>query len=249
MINSSTRSPLPVMKSRLQWLRSCGVDAMTVLDAGVQYGTPFLQEVWPEACHLLFEPIDQYYPSIKRAYSNQKWELFPVALSDTDGQSWQLGISADKSGKVTESRLSDTPCELTEIPNLISCSKVARVRLDSVMADRQDPQPYLLKLDVDGHEISVLNGAVETMAKCSIVIVEAAIHTIGAKIAILEGAGFDLVDIVDLCYYYQHMSQVDLIFVHRAWVAKCPDLRPWQTKQFEWEAWVNLSRNIQLKSD
>ena len=243
MPKPSTLSPLPIMKTRLQWIRDAGVPVATVLDAGVQYGTPFLQECFPNARHLLFEPLDQYFSSIEKSYSQFQWELFPVALSDTDGQSWQFGFSVDESGKVQSSRLSDQPASPGEEPNLVSCRAVQRVRLDSIIGNRKEAQPFLLKVDVDGHEMPVLRGAKGTLDQCSIVIVEAITQTIGEKISLMSIAGFNLIDIVDLCYYHQNLSQVDLIFVHKQWVQQCTALRPWQTQVFTWDKWAPLSRN------
>jgi FkbM family methyltransferase len=247
MVGPSTASPLPVITPRLQWLIGAGIEVGTVLDAGVQHGTPFLQKCFPAVRHLLFEPISAYFPSIERSYADFDCELFPVALSDTDGSCWQLGFSGDGSGKVTSSRISESPKEVGSEAGLVSCTEVKKLRLDTLLQDRQERQPYLLKVDVDGHELPVLRGAQKTLASCSVVVLEAAINSIGTKVQLMAAAGLELVDIVDLCYYHGSLSQVDLVFVHVNCIARCPDLRPWRTKPFSWDAWAPLSRNALLQ--
>jgi FkbM family methyltransferase len=232
--------PLPIISQRLRWLVGAGVEVGTVIDAGVQGGTRFLMTCFPDRPHLLFEPVDRYFSTIRHGYRDIRFELFHAALSDDDGKAWQIGRCVDGSGQVTHSQLSDSPIS-TGSGNVVECKPVDKMRLDTALEARSDSVPYLLKLDVDGHEIPILRGARKTLTSCSVVVCEANLASIGAKTTFLEREGFALVDIVDLCYYHSCMSQVDLIFVHRDWVAKCADLRPWHTKQFSWDAWANLS--------
>jgi len=124
-----------------------------------------------------------------------------------------------------------------EQPEVVECKAVRKARLDTIMKEIDCVGPYLLKIDVDGHEIPILNGAKETFRDVSILIVEASVSTIRWKLDLVESSGFQLVDIVDLCYYHGVLSQVDLIFVKSEWVARCRDLVPWQSKAFAWSAW------------
>ena len=238
-----TMPPLPRVTERLKALLGAGVEVGTVLDVGVQTGTHFLLECLPAVPHLLFEPVEQYFAEIRKNYAHTKHELFEVAASCDQGTVWLLEFCLDGTNKVTHSQLVDAPVEVGSKPDLLHCRPVRRASLDVALAGRDDKLPYLLKVDVDGHEIPILEGANAILAKSSICIVEASIPTVGAKINLLNAAGFQLFDIVDLCYYHGVMSQADLIFVHRDWIARCPDLRPWQTKTFSWEAWNNLSRH------
>lgn len=236
-------APLPRITDRLQWFLDAGVGVGTVLDVGVQGGTPFLQHCLPRLPHLLFEPVDLYFPTIRQQYADIPHEIVHAAVSDTDGTVWLHGYSRDGSGRVTHSNVADAPAEPGSAPNLVRNTEVRRLTLDTALAGRSDAMPYLLKIDVDGHEPSVLRGAVRTLRHVSMVIVESSVAAIGSRIETLDAAGFELVDIVDLCYYHQMLSQADLIFVHRSWIARCNDLRPWQTKPFSWDAWQSLSRH------
>ncbi len=246
MIPTPDHSPLPLITERLRWVLEAGVLVGTVIYVGVQGGTDFLLDCCSSQKHLLFEPVDAYFDAIGRRYATVQHELIRVAASDEDGSAWQLGYSRDGSGAITHSQISFEEMAVGSEPALVSCKPVQRSRLDTALRGRQDDQPYLLKIDVDGHEIPILHGATQTLRQCSLVIVEASVRSIGPKIALLEANGFDLLDIVDPCYYHGMLSQVDLMFVSKAWVAKCPDLRPWQTKPFAWEAWSALARDARL---
>jgi FkbM family methyltransferase len=230
------------MNSSLQALVGFGVSINSVLDVGVQYGTAPLMSVFPDVQHYLFEPVDVYFEFIRKAYKAFRYELFHVALSDMDGEAWQVGISQDNSGRITHSQINDRRISIEEEPQLVACKAVRKTRLDTVLSGLQPPQPWLLKIDVDGHEIPILRGATETLRNASIVVVEAPLETLVAKAEILQQNGFQLFDIVDPSYYYGTLSQVDLIFVRRDIVAASNDLRPWETKPFAWEAWSTLSR-------
>lgn len=243
MIPSTPEQPLPRVTERLQWFLDVGVAVGTVLDVGVQGGTPFLQHCLPRTLHLLFEPVDLYFQTIREKYAETPHELVHAAISDTDGTVWLHGYSRDGSGRVTHSHVADAPAEPGSVPNLVRNTEVPRLTLDTALAGRTDALPYLLKVDVDGHEPNILRGAARTLERVSMVVVESPVAMIRGRIEMLNEAGFELVDIVDLCYYHRMLSQADLIFVHRSWIARCEALRPWQTRHFSWEAWQSLSRH------
>jgi len=228
------------MGSSLRTLIEFGVPVRSVLDVGVQGGTKPLMSAFPKVPHYLFEPVDAYFDVIRSAYADFEHTLIHVALSDVDGEAWQVGISRDNSGQITHSQISDRPVSVDVEPQLVQCKAIRKARLDSVLTGYSPPRPWLLKVDVDGHEIPILRGAAETLRNASIVIVEATVSSIVARAEVLQQSEFHLCDIVDLSYYYGTLSQVDLVFVRRDLVAASKDLCPWATKRFSWEAWVPL---------
>ena len=82
-----------------------------------------------------------------------------------------------------------------------------------IRKSRNCPKPYLLKLDVDGHELPILRGAEETLGNTSCVVIESPLCYLSERVSYLESKGFKLWDIVDLCYYCDNLHQVDLIFL------------------------------------
>ena len=78
--------------------------------------------------------------------------------------------------------------------------------------------PYLLKIDVDGAELDVLAGAVNTLPFCSCAVVEC---TVGAGVTTMMQLlnffnlhNFSLWDITDMSYCQDHMWQVDIVLVN-----------------------------------
>lgn len=240
-----TNNRFPTMENSLETLVRFGVPVNSILDVGVQGGTKPLMAVFPDLPHYLFEPVDAYFNNIRNAYKNYRHELIHVALSDEDGKAWQVGISRDNSGKVTHSWVSDREVSTKEEAQLVECKPIRKAKLDTVMQTLSLPAgPWLLKVDVDGHEIPILRGAEKTLRNTSVVVVEAPLHTMLARSEVLLNAGFQLFDIVDLSYYYGTLSQVDLVFVRQDLVNANAELRPWQTKTFAWEAWRPLNHTF-----
>jgi FkbM family methyltransferase len=75
--------------------------------------------------------------------------------------------------------------------------RVPGVTVDSLVRQLKVPPPFLIKLDVQGAEPSVLNGAVDTLKETDVVICEVDLldfHHIGGT---LNAAGFSLYDVTE----------------------------------------------------
>jgi hypothetical protein len=111
--------------------------------------------------------------------------------------------------------------------------------LDDVLKSRNDSPPYLLKIDVDGVELQILNGATQTLKKCACVIIECPMsldhRMFFDRANFLNKSGFVLWDIVDFCYYKNELSQVDLVFVNSEMKQKY--FAPWHQGQFDPTKW------------
>jgi FkbM family methyltransferase len=182
MSDSPQDSPRPGHVAAPQNEALTPVAVSAVLDVGVLSSTEFVISCFPTVPHVLFEPVDSYFEVIRTRYANLQYQLVHVALSDQDGTAWQIGISKDGCGRVTHSSVSDVAVTAGEQPGIVECKPVRKARLDTVMKEIDQHGPYLLKIDVDGHEIPVLNGATETFRNVSILIVEASVGTIRSKL-------------------------------------------------------------------
>ena len=116
-------------------------------------------------------------------------------------------VNAQK--KITHARITDEKGDGAQIR-----SAPART-LDSVVAERDLKKPFLLKIDVDGAEMKVLAGATQTLASCSVVIIETGFKNMLERANCLHEAGFEIFDIVDLCYYDDRFVQADMIFLSK----------------------------------
>lgn len=200
------RSPLKV--EALQLLRNRQVEVGTVLDVGVQHGTPELLEAYPEVHHVLFEPVEEYFSTIRNVYRDSSFELVKSAVSDESGavtlkvKRRLKGMDISHSTMVFESE--DDTEDFREVP---------MIRLDEFVLERDFTGPFLLKIDIDGHEMRVLRGAEEVLKKCNIVIVECVHNALPARVDFLQKRGFRLFDLVEPAYYDGVFWQCDAIFI------------------------------------
>lgn len=244
-LRTSAATPLPRRypdaKNALQSLLALGIEINSILDVGIHHGTPPLMQCFPHHKHYLFEPIDEHFDLIRRNYEHMNYDLQHVALSNSDGEAWQVGESLKGGSTVTHSHLSDVEVSKEQNPNLISCKKIRKARLDSLVAALKPMPPYLLKIDVDGHEIPILQGATEALKQASVVVMEVTAATLIPRGQVLTQQGFQLFDIVDFNYYCDLFYQADVIFVRADIIADNPDLRPMQQGAFQPDRWQSLT--------
>lgn len=215
----------------LNVLKQSGLNVGTVIDIGVHRQTPELIKVFPDKHQLLFEPVVEYHEDIKKNYSHIDFTLFPFPLSSHSYKGYLSTFDVTGKGDVTHSSI-----VMDESPDTRDINIYA---LDDVLKVRNDKPPFLLKLDVDGAELQILNGAIETLKKTDCVIIECPISIDNQmffdRSYFLRENGFVLWDIVDFCYYKNQLSQVDLVFLKDE--VKKTKFSPWNDGQFEPSQW------------
>lgn len=194
----------PTKQSAYGVLAERGVPVATVLDVGIHHCTAELIHFYPDKKHVLFEPVVEFEPKIREFYRNLDYELHQVAVSDKTGRATLQKFAKTQSGLVTHSTLGKDGDDAVEM-----------VTLDGFLAGRTYGLPYLLKVDVDGLELSVLAGAADTLKDCSVVVVECAGNSIVRRAQAVIDAGFKLFDLAEPCYYDGTFWQCDAIFVRR----------------------------------
>lgn len=205
-------SRIPLKPSLLRSLADHGIRFGAVIDVGVQSCTRELMVAFPDLHHYLFEPISEWAPKIETAYGKAgvDYTLSLVALSDQTGTA-TLELDNLMGGEnITHANIVDTPdtkMPLREVP----CTSLDRLQADGFFENA----PYLLKIDVDGAEDRIIAGAKTLLPQCSAIIVEASIQDLVPRAARLSDLGFQLFDVVDLCYYGTRLAQVDLVFVRQ----------------------------------
>ncbi len=85
-------------------------------------------------------------------------------------------------------------------------------RIDSIDCEG----PILLKIDVDGSELTVLDGCTRILPNVAAVVVEATMDRLSSIAGMLDQQGFAFFDIVDLCYCGGQLHQCDLVLVNRS---------------------------------
>ena len=222
----------PAKANVLRFLRQIGLPIGTVLDVGAHADTPELRQAFPDKHQILFEPASNFHEALRENYASLDYELAPIALSNVDGEG-SLRKNAIDGGEISHATLVDPtdggPSE-----------RIETARLDTFLSQRTVQKPYLLKVDVDGYEIPILEGASGIWNDISCMIIEAPRDQLVQRLNFVTTRGFHLVDIVDQCYYFDMFSQVDLVFVAERYMDN-PAMNPWQTRAFSWEGWVPIA--------
>jgi len=102
-----------------------------------------------------------------------------------------------------------------------SFTRVKLTTLDTLLRGRSLKGPWFLKIDVEGYDLKVLQGATETLSQCSMIMIEGTLteRQAGAcKLSdilnFLEPRGWVLFDFVSLSYAEDRMlDHFDLLFV------------------------------------
>ena len=206
----------PLKKQALTIINRRGIKVGTVLDVGVLKGTAELKAHFPDAFHLLFEPVVEFNEVIERNYSTLRHEIVNVAVSDQSGETllWLDRVIDVAGQEFSHSHVT------TETREGKDHRTVPMTTLDDFLRDRKLPEPYLLKIDIDGHELAAIAGAAETLKKCAVVIVEAQVAELAQRISAIASHGFVLFDLAEPCYYDNALWQCDAVFlredVHRS---------------------------------
>jgi FkbM family methyltransferase len=222
----------PSKTNTLRFLREAEVPAKTIIDVGAHEETIELRQAFPNLRHILFEPASEFHDALRTNYAGMDYVLVPAALSDQEGTGY-LEKRAILSDKVTHAIMVDGTGEGP-------FDKVPTMRLDSFMNNRDEPKPYLLKLDVDGYEMPIMRGSEGIWDDVSCVVVEVTVPSFAERMNFILSKGFRLFDIVDQCYKNDMFWQADLVFVAEKFMQN-PILRRCETEKFSWEQWVQIA--------
>jgi FkbM family methyltransferase len=182
-----------------------------VLDIGAALGewTRMALRFWPQARYFLFEPLQERQAaldSLRASHPNVDY-----ILAGTGNSPGRLSIGV--SGNLYESSFAypGPQNRLVEV-----------VTVDEMFREGRFPQPQLMKLDVQGYEFKVLEGAAETMRQCDLILLELQFFRFAPEMLLLHEAihwmaerGFRPYEFVDYLRrpHDGAMGQCDLLFV------------------------------------
>ncbi len=192
-------------------LREIGVPIGSILDVGVKTCTYELVRCFPDKPHLLMEPIVEYLDEMRANYERARidHEVITAAMGDRDGEVRLKTSTVYADKPISHARIT-TDGEPDEQHRIVPIRRV-----DSVVAERSLPEPFMLKIDVDGAELMVLKGASETLSKTSVVVIETGYANLLERAQAIAAAGFEIFDIVDISYYDGRFVQSDMVFVRK----------------------------------
>ena len=199
----------PTKDDCFEGLRKLNAPIGCILDVGVKTCTYELRRCFPDKHHLLMEPIAEYFDEMRKNYdsANISYEAINAAISNRDGEVRLRTSSVYEDKPISHARITGDGEE--NDTHRIVPSKT----LDTITAERKLDEPFLLKIDVDGAELLVLEGAAETLKKTSVVVIETGYANLAARAQAVIAAGFEIFDIVDLSYYNDRFVQADMVFM------------------------------------
>jgi FkbM family methyltransferase len=177
-----------------------GFSPATVIDVGVAGGTPGLYEAFPDAHHVLIEPLEEFREQVS------------ALATRLDGEYLQSAVGA-REGTVTinlhPSKALSSVLIRTEAEEEVERREVPIATLDKLVQQRGWKAPFGLKLDVEGYEARVIEGATGMLARTEFVIAELAFTgrfrgetTCREFIDLMRSRGFEVADVVDATRSY-----------------------------------------------
>jgi FkbM family methyltransferase len=186
-----------------QRLKNLGYQPQVIFDVGASDGSwsKDIHEVLPTAEFHLFEPLINYAPAYQaiiqenlRSYPN--FQLHTLALGE-------------KSGEVTmnifPNLVASSALDLSSTGLDVTTAIVAMATVDEMIASLSLPHPQVIKIDTQGYELSILKGAINTLPRVDILLLECWLYRGYGKntpllteiICWLQPLGFRLWDIGD----------------------------------------------------
>jgi FkbM family methyltransferase len=208
-----TSRPTRTWREAFEHLRQVGYQPPVVVDVGVLMGTPDLYAAFPESRFVLFEPLKRFEPHLQAICRQFNATYHLVAAGDRDG-TVEFVFKPDDPGNSSRNVAGASPtAERLTVPI---------VRLDSVLKADDLGTNAMLKVDVEGTELSVIEGCVGLLPACfEAIVLETRFFKYGPElfefsevVTRMSQLGYAVYDILDGGYRADGvLDLVDLLFV------------------------------------
>jgi FkbM family methyltransferase len=180
-------------------LRKAGFSPQTIVDVGVGAdGTPQLYEAFPGAFLILIEPLKEHEPQLKAISKEYKSEYFLTAVGARE-ENLVINVEPNKSGRSSICSRNDS----TSTGDLVEKREIPVTTLDSLLEQHCFRPPFGLKIDTEGFEYQVIEGAPNFLRETQFVIAEVSVarrftegYSFAEFIQIMNKNGFSLCDIL-----------------------------------------------------
>lgn len=202
----------------IEQARRMGFIPGTVIDVGAAYGsfTELCRMIYPRARYLLVEPLQEYRPLLEQLKQSSPFMDYTIAAAARQEGEAVINVHPDLVG----------PSLFREVETGTGVNGVARTvpsaTVDRLVREAGAAGPYLFKVDVQGAELDVLDGAEHTLSGAELVVLEVSFFKFfedgpecADVLAYMKARGFVPYDIVGLQYRPLDgaLSQVDMAFV------------------------------------
>jgi FkbM family methyltransferase len=206
------RLGVPSLHWSLQNLKQLGYYPRFAIDVGAYEGnwTKEFIEVFPKSIVLMIE-----------AQQGKIKKLEEVCCINSNA-SYHIALLSDKDGKVTYFHENETASHVTDL-KLENTVTVITEALDTILVQKAYSFPDFLKLDVQGHELDVLRGAIKTLAQVEFCLLEVSLLKLGNEPLVSEIIHFmdeKHFQPYDICQFMRRpfdkaLYQIDLLFIRK----------------------------------
>ncbi len=188
-----------------------------VIDVGAAFGTWTKEcyKIFPKAQYLLIEPLTEYNRSLDKL-KNEKNNIITIntAANSTTGTVF-FNMHKDLVGSSLKNEIEGQEVDGKKI-------EVKSITLDDACMQNNLSGDFLIKIDVQGAELDVLEGAKNIFDKTECIILEVSLfksfingHDLFDIISYMKNIGFVPYDIFGFLYrpYDNALCQVDIVFV------------------------------------
>jgi FkbM family methyltransferase len=203
------------LRGALEHVKRLGFAPAAVIDVGAAKGTFELYETFPNAKHVLIEPLEENTPNLMKIVESLKNAEFVIAAATKEAGTVTFNVHPDLDGSSLYLESEDS--NVNGVPRTVPA-----ITLDGLCKERGLQGPLLIKVDVQGAELDVLAGAAQALQDTEYVILETSLFKFFVEgpqfydvIVFMKERGFVLYDMLGYSYRLLDgaMSQVDLVFV------------------------------------
>ncbi len=199
------------MRISLERIRDIGFKPETVFDIGVATGTTGLYKVFKPVAYMLVDPLEESEPFMSEICSRFAGSHYRVAAAASRPGELEIAVHPGLSGSGAHLK-GDYPRR-----------KTPAVTLDQLVDEHDLKGPFLVKVDVQGSELDVLEGLQRHADKAEVIILEASLWadrkkmgapTFAQTVAYMAGRGYVLYDISSIAYRPRDgaAAELDLVF-------------------------------------
>lgn len=189
-------------------LRKPGFSPRTIFDIGAANGTPALYKAFPEAFHVLIEPLKENEPHLQKILQEYNGDYFLTAVGARD-EELTINVEANKRRSSIYSRTNLSPTDPVEK------RKIPVTTLDALAEKHDFEPPFGLKIDTEGFEYQVVEGASSFLRKTQFVIAELSVeklyegsYSFAEFVGLMDEHGFYLCDVLYLQYDLQSETEL-----------------------------------------
>ena len=190
----------------------------TVIDVGAAYGsfTRLCRTVFPDAHYLLVEPLEEYRPLLEQVKQSSPFVQYTIAAASAHEGEIAINVHPDLVGSSLYREV-ETGTGVNGVTRTVRAAAV-----DRLVREAGAVGPFLLKVDVQGAELDVLEGAERTLGDSELIVLEVSFFKFfqdGPEcadiLAYMKTRGFVPYDIVGRQYRPLDgaLSQADIAFV------------------------------------